>query len=98
MKGCKHMVYHGHSRIVPISGIAHESGHCYKATLRPDFPAGDTADGPALASADVLEDGLGLGPGHMAHDAIRESGGGRFSHWHDTLYFSTSDNTDPRTN
>jgi predicted O-methyltransferase YrrM len=56
----------------------------------------------------VLENGIDLGPGESLHDDIRDRGGGRFSFFPavdpllrervPALYFSTSDNTDPRTN
>jgi hypothetical protein len=46
----------------------------------------------------ILENGTTLGPSHSVHAAIRQNGKGLFSHWHETLVFSTSDNTDPRTN
>ncbi|MBX9635297.1 MAG: hypothetical protein K2X44_09990, partial [Magnetospirillum sp.] len=46
----------------------------------------------------LFENGRELGPGHCAHDNIRTYGKGQFSHWNDTLYFSSSDNTDPRRN
>jgi hypothetical protein len=32
------------------------------------------------------------------HDQIRHEGKGRYSHWGDHVFFSSSDNTDPRTN
>lgn len=38
-----------------------------------------------------------LGPGQQLHDAIRQQGGGRFSVWHGTLYFSVPDGGDART-
>jgi tetratricopeptide (TPR) repeat protein len=46
----------------------------------------------------LLQDGLPLGPAHTAHRDIADLGEGRFSHWNDVLYFSTSDNSDPNTN
>src|ERR1700730_2078962 len=46
----------------------------------------------------LRENGLLLGPAHSQHADIRSHGGGRFSHWNDVLYFSTSDGTDPRAN
>ena len=46
----------------------------------------------------LTEDGRPLGPRHAAHHAIRLEGRGRYSHWEQTLYFSTSDGSDPRTN
>lgn len=33
-----------------------------------------------------------------AQTEIREEGGGRYLHWGDSIYFSTTDSTDPRTN
>jgi hypothetical protein len=39
-----------------------------------------------------------LGPAHAAHADIAKEGGGRYSHWGNTLLFSTSDNSDPNTN
>ncbi|MGD9498038.1 MAG: hypothetical protein AB7Y46_17180 [Armatimonadota bacterium] len=46
----------------------------------------------------LLEDGVPL-TGHQAHLKIIQEGGGLFSHWGARgLIFSTSDNTDPRTN
>jgi len=47
----------------------------------------------------LFEDGRPLGPAHAVHDDIRKKGRGRYSHWtRGTLYFSTSDHSDPRTN
>jgi len=39
-----------------------------------------------------------LGPAHTVHPEIRERGSGGYSHWQDSVYFSTSDNSDPRSN
>lgn len=46
----------------------------------------------------VYEDGKPLGPSNSAFDDIRKIGKGRFNHWEDVVFFSTSDNSDPRTN
>lgn len=46
----------------------------------------------------LAEDGCLLGPAHCLHDEIRALGGGRFSHWDGKLWFSTSDESDPRVN
>lgn len=62
-----------------------------------DIPPGDSM-GSAGSQAVLLEDGKPLGPAHALHDAIRSRGGGRFSHWERTVYFSTSDGSSPRTN
>lgn len=46
----------------------------------------------------LFEDGVELGPSRAVHLDVRELGGGRFSHWRRDLYFTTSDNSDPRSN
>ncbi|MCC6954061.1 MAG: SGNH/GDSL hydrolase family protein [Deltaproteobacteria bacterium] len=58
----------------------------------------DTNDEPIRSSLAVFEDGRSLGPPHVALQSIVDSGSGRFAHWGDSLYFSASDNSDPRTN
>ena len=51
------------------------------------------------SSAVVLENGIPLpGPANAFHDEIRRLGGGRYSFWKGSVYFSTPDNSDPRTN
>lgn len=46
----------------------------------------------------LFEDGDFLGPAHADHEEIRRLGAGRYSHWFDHVFFSTSDGSDPRTN
>jgi hypothetical protein len=47
----------------------------------------------------LYEDGKELGPAHNGHINTMENGLGRWSHWGtNAIQFSTSDNTDPRTN
>jgi hypothetical protein len=47
----------------------------------------------------LFEDGKELLPAHAPHADIRTLGTGRWSHWgSNTIVFSTSDNSDPRTN
>ncbi len=46
----------------------------------------------------LLEDARQVGVPHVAHAEIRHKGEGRYSFWSDTLYFSTSDGSDPNTN
>jgi hypothetical protein len=46
----------------------------------------------------LLEDGKPVGPAQAMHDVVRNTGQGAFSHWNHQLYFSSSDNSDPRTN
>jgi len=46
----------------------------------------------------LYENGQPLGPAHSYHDRIRDDGEGRYSHWGEFLYFSSSDGTDPNRN
>lgn len=49
----------------------------------------------------IYEGDTPLGPGHSVHRDIGKIGLGRFSHWrykYSVFLFSSSDNTDPRTN
>lgn len=46
----------------------------------------------------LYEDGVPLPFPDAVHDHIREQGAGRYSIWGDTLYFSATDNSDPRSN
>lgn len=64
----------------------------------PDLPEGDRDGRPHASPVQLLEDGEPLGPPHALHDVIRTTGGGRFSHWGRSVYFSTSDNSSPLTN
>jgi len=85
-------------RLLQLSAFEPAGGHCFTVRLAEDLPRGDTADDPYVSQLVLFEDGLGLGPPHAMHDRIRQKGRGLFSHWHDTLYLSSSDNTDPRMN
>ncbi|GEM_PF-1462505 len=69
--------------------IQPETGHCYIARLDPGCNA---------LRLGLWEGRRRLSPGGCLHDDIRALGGGRYSVWGDHLYFSTSDNSDPRTN
>jgi hypothetical protein len=54
---------------------------------------------PAAASAFLLfEDGVQLLPPYATHANIRTYGAGRYSHWGNSIHFSASDNSNPRTN
>ena len=74
-----------------------ELGKAYHVTKNFGF-RGDTPTAPTRSPLEVYEDGNLLGPGHSLHADIRSLAGGRFSHWHNGLYFSASDGSDPRSN
>jgi hypothetical protein len=58
----------------------------------------DGLEAPQASSLRLFEDRLALGPAHSLHADIQALGKGRYSHWGDAIYFSASDNSDPRTN
>lgn len=74
----------------------HDQGHCWYLAVPFDVALGDTSDEAHRSTLELFEDGRVLGPAHAPHDTIRNAGAGAFSHWNDALFFSTSDNSDPR--
>lgn len=96
------------SRAVPVElmldpgRIRPELGLAYEIDLAPPGAWWWAARGDSLAAGEVsdlvLLDPRGeLGPAHARHPEIRDLGGGRYSHWHGRLIFSTRDGADPRT-
>ncbi|MCE5240770.1 hypothetical protein LLH23_20095 [bacterium] len=86
------------------AAVSAEKGFCYtvgiQASCKPDTPAASAASYLRL-----FENDQELGPAHSMHQTIRDAGEGAFSHWSGDpsgqpaqLYFSASDNTDPRRN
>jgi len=79
----------------PLSEIRSESGFAYIAQTHSPGLSAHKRPSAAL----VIEDGIPLaGPANAVHEDIRRKGRGRFSFWHGYVYFSASDNSDPRTN
>jgi hypothetical protein len=77
--------------------IAGEQGNAYIVGKDFGFPA-DTFEFPTQSSLILLENGRPLGPAHTLHADIRSLGRGRYSHWYSSLYFASSDNSDPGVN
>jgi len=87
------------SRIRPryrgeLTDIRTDEGVSFVAHV-PSYILSDLESASALV---LMENGKALGPAHSRHDDIRRFGRGRFSHWGNEVYFSTSDNSDPRSN
>ena len=82
----------------PFSGdlreVTHEKGHCYVAVLGRKL----ISDSDGQSRLKLFEGGQELPFPHSSHDDIRDLGAGRYSHWGDVVYFSSSDNTDPFAN
>jgi hypothetical protein len=98
-------------RVVDVNEITAGTNLDYSVSrvFQPKFPlygagvASDSLSFPWQSTLQLYEDGKELGPVHSLHDDIRNIGGGRYSHWGNALgngyiIFSTSDNTDPRSN
>jgi hypothetical protein len=82
-------------RLVLLNQLTHDSGYAYVSALPSELGEGDTSARPVQSPVELFEDGRPLGPAHALHADIRITGHGRFSHWGPSLYFSTSDNSDP---
>jgi len=87
------------SKQMPLQGpYKKEQGNCWIVGLPQYENSSDNMKEGTRSKLVLYEDGKPLGPAHSLHDDIRTKGGGRYSHWTDTLYFSASDNSDPNKN
>lgn len=85
-------------RLLRLTKITPDSGKSWLARLPSEIPRGDHISSPQRSIISLFEGDREIGPAHASHQEIRAEGLGRFSHWDDVVYFSTSDNTDPRKN
>ncbi len=89
---------------LPTDSLVSDGGLAYLLVKTFGIPA-DGLSNPAQSRLRVFESGVEIGPAHAVHQDIRLVGRGRFSHWNpngrtgeESLRFSSSDDTDPRTN
>jgi len=82
----------------PIVEIMQEKGNCYLIYVPQFGEKSDVDENPNRSTFKLFEDNKPLGPSHSKHKDIREKGKGKYSHYQAWIFFSTSDNTDPRTN
>ena len=73
-------------------------GNAWIATLPDNLPVGDSMQNPQHSLVHLFEDGIELGPPHTIYDTIQKEGAGRYCHWGNKLFFSSSDNTSPKKN
>jgi hypothetical protein len=73
-------------------------GYCWLAPLPHLHDLADSDEMPTRSNLRLFEDGKQLSFAHAPHITIQKAGEGRYSHWQDRLYFSTSDNSNPNTN
>lgn len=83
---------------IEIAHVARDRGNSWTARLPATIAIGDTSDEPNRSDLILYENDYALGPAHSGHDRIRLIGEGGYSHWGETLYFSSSDNSDPTKN
>ena len=86
------------NRLARITQFYHSAANCFTAELPEWLSTGDSQQSPFSSPLQFFENGIALGPPHTVHEVIGKQGGGAFSHWHNVLFFSTCDNSDPRTN
>lgn len=80
-----------------VSNAVSDGGYAYYIGQDLQTP-GDSNNGSTVSTIRIFENGKEIGPAHSLHNDIRKNGAGRFSHWNSGLYFSASDNTNPKTN
>ena len=77
--------------------FVHLRGNLWEKNI-PQFAAvADAAGDSRRSRLFVFEDNRQLFQPHSTHDDIAKHGGGRFSHWGTSVYFSSTDNTNPNT-
>jgi len=76
----------------------HEHGMCWVTSLVNLKQFSDTTEYPIRSTLLLFEDDKLLSSSHSSHDEIRSLGAGRYSHWNENLYFSSSDGSDPNKN
>lgn len=83
---------------INLKEVFQETGHCYKWQLPAECHEGEKIGSDYVSNLQLFENEKLLGPASSPHDTIRREGKGAYSHWNGELYFSTSDNSDPRKN
>jgi lysophospholipase L1-like esterase len=88
-------------RVSLVGPFEPTEGFEYRASLPADVVRsrfGSDHDGRGLSPLTLWEDGRDLHHAHAFRTDIQRTGKGAFLHWGETVYFSASDNSDPRTN
>jgi len=94
----RHLPTKGQSLRLDPAVMFHVEGYCYAAPVPEGRDIADHENAPCQSPARLFEDGRYHGLNHAMHRHIGTMGEGRYSHWQTLVYFSTSDNSDPRTN
>ncbi len=82
-------------KIQKLMKIRHKAGFAYIARTKHFGLSSHKKPSTAV----LMENGMPLpGPTNALHSDIGKLGNGRYSFWHGEVYFSSADNSDPRTN
>lgn len=84
--------------VLDPSRLRREDGRLWTYPLDDPSLAGDRGGTAQVSRLALFEDDRRLGPSKSLHDDIRRFGSGRYSHWNQTLYLSTSDGSSPMSN
>ena len=99
--------FFAYKRTFAANEILKGAGNTYQVpgVISPSYRLPIIADSPTTthiaSNLELFENGKPLGPAHAYAIEISTTGAGRYSHWgavDSVLLFSTSDNSDPRTN
>ncbi len=82
-------------RIIKVQNIKNETNNCYTASINYLGYPGECVGIDRKSSLMLFENGIQLSPSSASHDHVRNVGMGAFSHWGNSLYFSSSDNSNP---
>jgi hypothetical protein len=85
-------------RLIKLTNINPEVGNCFLATLEDNSYEGERLGDKRKSGLILFENGIELMPSSATHNQIRILGNGSYSHWGNYVYFSSSDNSDPRAN
>lgn len=80
-----------------VSQCSPDGGYGYFMVMDFGIPSDNMAE-MSRSTLKIFENGIELKPAHSLHADIRSLGNGRFSHWDNGLYFSASDNSNPKIN
>ena len=85
-------------RIVADGPFEHVGGTAWKYRVAPTICQGETTITRNKSRLRLKENASAIGPPYANHADIAEYGSGRYSHWGEYLFFSSSDNSDPNSN
>ena len=85
-------------RIVLTGPFFYQGGHCWQAALPQFAPLASSSASPRRSHLRLYEDDRLLSWCNSARKDIKVIGSGRYAHWNESLFFSTSDNSNPNTN